>query len=83
MDFEKLYQHSALLRLWLNLFIMIIIIVVVVFNSIIIAKDCFLTLVKSRLALGSPGCRSFVRSFVTMPKMAEYTQFSLLQPNSA
>ena len=36
MDFEKLYQHSALLRLWLNLFIMIIIIVVVVFNSIII-----------------------------------------------
>ena len=28
-----------------------------------IAKDCLLTLVKSRLALGSPGC-SFVRSFV-------------------
>ena len=27
------------------------------------AKDCLLTLVKSRLALGSPGC-SFVRSFV-------------------
>ena len=26
-----------------------------------IAKDCLLTLVKSRLALGSPGCRSFVR----------------------
>ena len=25
------------------------------------AKDCLLTLVKSRLALGSPGCRSFVR----------------------
>ena len=24
MDFEKLYQHSALLRLWLNLFIIII-----------------------------------------------------------
>ena len=37
-----------------------------------IAKDCLLTLVKSRLALGSPGCL-FVRSFVTMPKMAEYT----------
>ena len=37
-----------------------------------IAKDCLLTLVKSRLALGSPGC-SFVRSFVTMPKMAQYT----------
>ena len=36
MDFEKLDQHSALLRLWLNLFIMIIIIVVVVFNSLII-----------------------------------------------
>ena len=34
-----------------------------------IAKDCLLTLVKSRLALGSPGCRLFV----TMPKMAEYT----------
>ena len=30
---------------------------------IIIKKDCLLTLVKSRLALGSPGC-SFVRSFV-------------------
>ena len=29
-----------------------------------IAKDCLLTLVKSRLALGSPGC-SFVWLFVT------------------
>ena len=36
MDFEKLYQHSALLRHWLNLFIMIIIIVVVVSIFIII-----------------------------------------------
>ena len=36
MDFEKLYQHSALLRLWLNLFIMIIIIVVIVSIFIII-----------------------------------------------
>ena len=36
----------------------------------IIAKDCLLTLVRSRLALGSPGCRLFV----TMPKMAEYTE---------
>ena len=35
-----------------------------------IAKDCLLTLVRSRLALGSPGCRLFV----TMPKMAEYTE---------
>ena len=33
-----------------------------IFRSII-AKDCLLTLVKGRLALGSPGC-SFVRSFV-------------------
>ena len=32
-----------------------------------VAKDCLLTLVKSRLALGSPGCRLFV----TMPKMAQ------------
>ena len=38
-----------------------------------IAKDCLLTLVKSRLALGSPGCL-FVRSFVTMPKMAQYKE---------
>ena len=38
-----------------------------------IAKDCLLTLVKSRLALGSPGCL-FGRSFVTMLKMAEYTE---------
>ena len=29
--------------------------------NIVFAKDCLLTLVKSRLALGSPGCRSFVR----------------------
>ena len=35
-----------------------------------IAKDCLLTLVKSRLALGSPGCL-FVCLFVTMPKMAQ------------
>ena len=28
---------------------------------LLIAKDCLLTLVKGRLALGSPGCRSFVR----------------------
>ena len=38
------------------------------------AKDCLLTLVKSRLALGSPGCRLFV----TMPKMAQYTEKWLL-----
>ena len=37
-----------------------------------IVKDCHLTLVKSMLALGSLGCL-FVRSFVTMPKMAQYT----------
>ena len=37
------------------------------------AKDCLLTLVKSRLALGSPGC-SVGWLFVTMPKMAEYTE---------
>ena len=37
-----------------------------------IAKDCLLTLVKSRLALGSPGCL-FVCLFVTMLKMAQYT----------
>ena len=36
------------------------------------AKDCLLTLVKSRLALGSPSC-SFVCSFVTMLKIAQYT----------
>ena len=42
------------------------------------AKDCLLTLVKSRLALGSPGCRSFV----TMPKMAQYTGKWLLLPPS-
>ena len=36
------------------------------------AKDCLLTLAKSRLALGSPGC-SFVCLFVTMLKMAQYT----------
>ena len=29
-------------------------------DTTIVAKDCLLTLVKSRLALGSPGC-SFVR----------------------
>ena len=38
----------------------------------IFAKDCLLTLVKSSLALGSPGCL-IVRLFVTMPKMTEYT----------
>ena len=61
-----------------------------------IAKDCLLTLVKSRLALGSPGCL-VGWLFVTMPKMAEYTeiscwlrpvqpitpQYSLLQPTTA
>ena len=36
------------------------------------AKDCLLTLVKSRLALGSPGWL-VVRLVVTKPKMAEYT----------
>ena len=35
-------------------------------------KTAYLTLVKSRLALGSPGC-SFVCLFVTMLKMAQYT----------
>ena len=45
------------------------------------AKDCLLTLVKSRLALGSPGWL-FVRSFVTMPKMAQYTEKWLLLPPS-
>ena len=41
-----------------------------------IAKDCFLTLVKKRLALGSPGCL-----LVTMPKMAQYTgKWLLLSP---
>ena len=34
-------------------------------------------MVKSRLALGSPGW-SFVRSFVTMPKIAQYTRKWLL-----
>ena len=38
----------------------------------IFAKDCLLTLVRSSLALGSPGCL-IVRLFVTMPKMTEYT----------
>ena len=38
-----------------------------------IAKDCLLTLVKSRLALGSPGC-SVGCLVVTMPKMGEYTE---------
>ena len=37
-----------------------------------IAKDCLLTMVKSSLALGSPGWLVGC-SFVTMPKMAEYT----------
>ena len=41
----------------------IIISVIVVIVVIIIAKDCLLILVKSRLALGSPGC-SFVCLFV-------------------
>ena len=41
-------------------------------RSFCIAKDCLLTLVKSRLALRSTGCL-FVRSFVMMPKMAQYT----------
>ena len=41
-----------------------------------IAKDCLLTLVKNRLALGSPGCL-----FVTMPKMGQYTgKWLLLSP---
>ena len=44
----------------------------IVFAKSFFAKDCRLTLVKSRLALGSTGC-SFVRSFVTMLKMAQYT----------
>ena len=43
-----------------------------------IAKDCLLTLVKSRLALGSPGWL-----VVTMPKMGEYTQFLLTPPSIA
>ena len=47
----------------------------------LIVKDCLLTMVKSRLALGSPGC-SFGRSFVTMPKMAQYTGKWLLLPPS-
>ena len=38
-----------------------------------VAKDCLLTLVKSRLALGSPDCL-FVRLVVTMPKMAQYRE---------
>ena len=46
-------------------------------SLITFAKDCLLTLVKSRLALGSPGCL-FGRSFVTMPKMAQYTEKWLL-----
>ena len=37
-------------------------------GRVIFAKDCLLTLVKRRLALGSPGW-----SFVTMPKMAQDT----------
>ena len=45
------------------------------------AKDCLLTLAKSRLALGSPGC-SFVCLFVTMLKMAQYTGKRLLLPPS-
>ena len=36
--------------------------------KLFVAKDCLLTLVKSRLALGSLGWL-----FVTKPKMAEYT----------
>ena len=40
-----------------------------------IAKDCLLTLVKTWLALGSPRC-SVGWLFVTMPKMAEYTEIS-------
>ena len=44
-------------------------------SLMIIAKDCLLTLVKRRLALGSPGCL-FGWLFVTMPKMAEYTEIS-------
>ena len=47
----------------------------------IFAKYCLLTLVKSRLALRSLGCL-FVRSFVTMPKMAKYTGKWLLLPPS-
>ena len=46
-------------------------------RSFCIAKDCLVTLVKSRLAIGSPSCL-FVRSFVTMPKMAQYTGKRLL-----
>ena len=38
----------------------------------IVAKDCLLTLVKSRLALGSPSCL-VVRLVVTVPKMAKCT----------
>ena len=37
------------------------------------AKDCLLTLVKSRLALGSPGWLLGCL-VVTMPKMAQYTE---------
>ena len=44
-----------------------------------IAKDCLLTLVKSRLALGSPG-HLVGWLFVTMPRMAEYTDKWLLTP---
>ena len=39
----------------------------------IIAKDCLLTLVNSRLALGSPGWL-VGWLFFTMPKMGEYTE---------
>ena len=60
-----------------------------------IAKDCLLTLVKSRLALGSPGC-SVVRSSPCRkwlntqtnscwlrPVQPSTPQFSLLQPTTA
>ena len=63
---------------------------------VVVAKDCLLTLVKSRLALGSPGCRSFVRlspcqkwlntqtnSCWLRPVQPSTPQFSLLQPTTA
>ena len=43
-----------------------------VFLKVFLQKTAYLTLVKSRLALGSPGWL-VVRLFVTMLKMAQYT----------
>ena len=66
--FSVMSLSNAKLDLLLKLYV-----TVTTVKKTLFAKDYLLTLLKSRLALGSPGCL-VVRLFVTMPKMAQYTE---------